>query len=222
MHRGYCAVCSHAGGCQMPDPAHAELPHQKKKKRASAVPFGAGWGLCSSGAALHSFFLAARASLPLLRPNPAAPAHTFAQVRALWVQAPPHSRAAVKAVSSSIPTESLCYEKNHHRQPQNAIAWDRGTGRSGNGAQLPAWSRAHPAADLSSGSRASAGGQPVLAHVCAKSPCVQNPWQVWALPGLSLQQLGREEPDSEPAVPVPANSTCRMLLWAFVSAARNW
>lgn len=38
--------------------------------------------------------------------------------------------------------------------------------------------------------------------------CVQNPWQVWALQGLSLQQLGREEPDSEPAVPVPTSSPC--------------
>lgn len=55
MHRGYCAVCSHAGGCQMPDPAHTELPHQKKKK-AFSVPFGAGWGLYSSGAALNCFF----------------------------------------------------------------------------------------------------------------------------------------------------------------------
>lgn len=169
MHRGYRAVCSHAGGCQMPDPAHTELPHQKKKSFCSPLW---GWvGALQLGGCTALFFLAPRAPLPVLRPNPTATARTFAQVWVLSVQAPSRSPAAAEAVSSSIPPESPRYEKNHRHQPQNTIARDRGTGRSGNGAQLPAWSRAHPAADFRREAELLLEDSLSL-HACAQNPTV--------------------------------------------------
>lgn len=47
-----CAPMLEAARCQT---LHTQSFHTKKK-RAFAVPFGAGWGLYSSGAALHCFF----------------------------------------------------------------------------------------------------------------------------------------------------------------------
>lgn len=219
MHRGYRAVCSHAGGCQMPDPAHTELPHQKKKSFCSPLW---GWvGALQLGGCTALFFLAPRAPLPVLRPNLTATARTFAQVWVLLVQVPPRSPAAAEAVSSSIPLESPRYEKNHRHQPQNTIARDRGTGRSGNGAQLPAWSRAHPAADFRREAELLLEDSLSL-HACAQNPCVCKIPGKFGLCRVSPCSSWEGKSRTVSLQCLSPQAARAQLLWAFVSGARIW
>lgn len=192
-----------------------------KKKKSFCSPLWGWVGALQLGGCTALFFLAPRAPLPVLRPNLTATARTFAQVWALSVQALTCSPAAAEAVSSSIPLESPRYEKNHHHQPQNTIARDRGTGRSGNGAQLPAWSRAHPAADFHREAELLLEDSLSL-HACAQNPCVCKIPGKFGLCRVSPCSSWEGKSRTVSLQCLSPQAARAQLLWAFVSGARIW